>query len=116
MQITRVDGRWIAVTKEGDWWGDTVYLDRAPSPAGPWTTAAVVQPEPLGPDHNTYFASIVFDVGGDVVVGLSNNVWDGHSPDTYRPTFTAIPLSRWDPPAGPTARSSRAEPCWRVDL
>ena len=110
MQITRVDGRWIAVTKEGDWWGDTVYLDRAASPVGPWTTAATVQPEPLGPNHNTYFSSIVSDVGGDVVVGLSNNAWDGHSPDTYRPTFTAIPLSGWDAPApaGPRTPSCYA--------
>ena len=28
MQIAHVDGRWIAVTKEGDWWGDTIYLDQ----------------------------------------------------------------------------------------
>ena len=63
------------------------------------------EPEPLGPNHNTYFASIVSDVGGDVVVGLSNNAWDGHSPDTYRPTFTAIPLSGWDAPAPAAPRT-----------
>ena len=106
MQIARVDGRWIAVTKEGDWWGDTVYLDRAPSPAGPWTTSAVVKPVPLGPDHHTYFASIISHVGTEVVVGLSNNAWDGHSPDAYRPTFSSIPLSHWDPPGGSCAGCS----------
>ena len=105
MQIARVDGRWIAVTKEGDWWGDTIYLDSAPSPAGPWTTAAMVKPEPLGPDHNTYFASIVSAVGGEVVIGLSNNEWDGHSSESYRPTFSSVPLAHWDPATAARPRS-----------
>ena len=61
MQITFAHGRWIAVTKEGDWWGSTIYLDRASRPTGPWTTTATITPEPLGDEDemNTYFASVV---------------------------------------------------------
>ena len=95
MQIAHVDGRWIAVTKEGDWWGDTIYLDQAPSPTGPWTTEEVLTPTPLGPDHNTYFASLVPGAARQIVVGLSNNRWDGQRSDTYHPTFRTLPLSRW---------------------
>ena len=79
MQFTYAHGRWLAVTKEGDWWGSTIYLDRASRPTGPWTTTARLRPEPLGAadDHNTYFASIVAVDWRTVVVGLSNNRWDG---------------------------------------
>jgi hypothetical protein len=114
MQIAYVDGRWIAVTKEGDWWGDTIYLDRAPAPTGPWTTEGVVRPEPLGPEHNTYFASLVPGADGRVVVGLSNNRWDGQHADTYRPTFRTLPLSRWgaaDVPGGRPAPSPPDRHC-----
>jgi hypothetical protein len=85
----------------GDWWGDTIYFDRAPSPVGPWTTMGTLQPTPLGSDHNTYFASFVRSSANDIVIGLSNNVWGGHRSDSYRPTFTSVPLSRWGPPEQP---------------
>ena len=28
----------VSVTKADDWWGTVIYVDRAPSPQGPWTT------------------------------------------------------------------------------
>jgi hypothetical protein len=61
MQFRHDAGQWIAVTKVGDWWGHSIYLDAAPAPTGPWTTAAVVPIEPLGEssEFNTYFASFV---------------------------------------------------------
>ena len=41
-QVT-FDGRqFVAVTKEGDWWGDTIYLDVAPSAQGPWRTYSTI--------------------------------------------------------------------------
>ena len=98
MQVAHVDGRWIAVTKEGDWWGDTIYLDQAPSPTGPWSTEGILTPTPLGPEHNTYFASLIPDAARQIVVGLSNNRWDGQPSDAYHPTFRTLPLSRWSPP------------------
>ena len=60
MQIAYADGRWIAVTKEGDWWGTTIYLDQAPGRPGRGPPRHGRTPTPLGDrDHNTYFASLV---------------------------------------------------------
>jgi hypothetical protein len=97
MQVSFVNGKWIAVTKEGDWWGNTIYLDRAPAPTGPWTTTARLPATPLGsPDtFNTYFASLLPGRPGTVTIGLSNNRWDGQ-PSDYRPTFQTVPLRMWD--------------------
>jgi hypothetical protein len=99
MQVAQVGRCWIAVTKVGDWFGDSIYLDRAPSPAGPWRTAAVIPARPLGPTstHNTYFASLVGPSAGAQTIGLSNNRWDGALSGAYRPTFRAVPLSTWGP-------------------
>jgi hypothetical protein len=98
MQITYAHGRWIAVTKEGDWWGSTTYLDRSSRPTGPWTTTARLHPAPLGDpdDVNTYFASIVAVDWRTVVIGISNNRWDGRPSTTYRPTFSEVPMSTWN--------------------
>ena len=87
MQIAHVDGRWIAVTKEGDWWGDTVYLDRAPVADRPVDDGGDGPARNRsGRDHNTYFASLVPGAGGDVVVGLSNNRGTDSAPmPTIRP-------------------------------
>ena len=101
-QFAHVDGRWIAVTKEGDWWGVRNYLDVAPHPAGPWTNVAVLDATAPDPDENTYFASIVAAEDGKVEIGLSHNRWDGARTDDYRPTFQSIPLATWadtTPPA-----------------
>ena len=97
MQVARVGARWIAVTKEGDWWGTRIYLDVAASPVGPWTTTAMLAAVPLGAAevHNTYFASLVSIEDGAAVVALSNNRWDGLPSDSYRPTFRTVPLRRW---------------------
>ena len=101
MQVTYAHGRWIAVTKEGDWWGSIMYLDRASRPTGPWTTTARVRPAPLGDpdDVNTYFASIVAVHWRTVVIGISNNRWDGRHSSAYRPTFTEVPMATWNRPS-----------------
>ncbi len=46
-QVAVHDGQFVAVTKEGDWWGNTIYLDVAPAAEGPWRTysAILVQAE-----------------------------------------------------------------------
>jgi hypothetical protein len=99
MQIGLVNGCWISVTKVDDWYGDKIYLDHAPSPVGPWTTAAVIPATPLGPSstHNTYFASLIASSATNRIIGLSNNRWDGHLSSAYRPTFIAVPHDRWRP-------------------
>ena len=97
---------WVSVTKAGDWWGSTVFVDVAAQPQGPWTT---VQSIPvLGSRKCTqgcanYSASLMpwLDTNGQMVVGLSNGgdfpLWlaDG---SLYRPTFFNVNL-----PTSPTA-------------
>jgi hypothetical protein len=97
MQVAHVNGCWIAVTKVGDWFGQTIHLDRAPAARGPWKTVAVIPAPTLGPTstHNTYFASFIRASGNSSVIGLSNNRWDGHLSSAYRPTFRSVPLSTW---------------------
>jgi hypothetical protein len=97
MQVAHVDGCWIAVTKVGDWFGQTIHLDRARTPRGPWKTVALVPAPTLGPTStfNTYFASFIGGTRAAYVVGLSNNRWDGRLSSAYRPTFRTIPLSAW---------------------
>jgi hypothetical protein len=95
----RYDGdEFVAVTKVDDWFGATVYLDRAPSAQGPWTNYAQV---PVSPKCrtacNTYFASWIPSTATDsrasnrTVVGLSHNRWDGIVTTVNRPTFFTVP-------------------------
>lgn len=99
-QITLFEGRFVAVTKVGDWWGDTIYLDVAAVAEGPWHTYATVTVAPGDDDGNTYFASIV-PYGADetsFVVGISRNTWSGDDPDHYSPMFIRIPAPDGDAP------------------
>ena len=93
MQFAYLHGRWIAVTKEGDWWGRTIYLDHADTPTGPWTTMSRLEAMPLGPanEYNTYFASFIPSATGTTTIALSNNRWDGQQSHHYRPTFQTVP-------------------------
>jgi hypothetical protein len=96
-QVAVVDGRFVAVTKVGDWWGREIVLDAAPAPEGPWTTYDRVRIEPECDRCNTYFASVVpFGAdGSSFVVGLSCNVWGPVELDHYahyRPMFVRVPL------------------------
>ncbi|HWL43975.1 MAG TPA: hypothetical protein VNQ73_13625 [Ilumatobacter sp.] len=86
----------VAVSKPGDWYGDTVYVDRSPDPFGPWTTTDTITVAPkCAPEHcNTYFAS--FAAGGregDYQIAISHNRWDGDGlddPVVYRPTVFTV--------------------------
>lgn len=92
-QVARWNGRFVAVTKVGDWWGDTVVLDVAPEASGPWTTYDTVEVAPECDRCNTYFASIV-PYGADessFVIGLSSNAWSGELTEHYTPTFLRVP-------------------------
>jgi hypothetical protein len=93
-QVAHTANRWIAATKEGDWWGSRIYLDVAQQPTGPWTTVAVLDAAARDPAENTYFASIIAasNRATDIVIGLSHNRWDGAPSTTYRPTFQTLHL------------------------
>lgn len=92
-QVRHAGGEFLAVTKIGDWFGDTIYLDRAPTAHGPWTNYARLPATPkCASDCNTYFASWVpGSVDGDQVIGLSHNRWDGIVTEINRPTYLTAP-------------------------
>jgi hypothetical protein len=94
VSVQHLDGEFVSVSKEGDWWGSTIYVDRSTSPTGPWTTVSRLIPSEKCGACNTYFASLMpwRDASGAVVVALSNNAWDMRNvafsnPWIYRPTF-----------------------------
>ena len=92
MQIERDGDRWIAVTKVGDWWGDSVYFDVADTPVGPWTTTAVFPVATQGDpdDFASYFVSFVPSDDSGHTIAVSNNRWDGDFSDIYHPAFTTM--------------------------
>ena len=99
-QIAVFDGRFVAVTKVGDWWGRTIELDAAEAPQGPWQNYETIPVEPECDGCNTYFASIM-PYGADAdsfIVGLSCNTWDGdgHAVGHYTPTFLRVATSAVD--------------------
>ena len=92
-QVRYEGGRFVAVTKEGDWWGDTIYLDVAPTAAGPFVTYATIPVSARCGTCNTYFASFLPGraASGRLVLGLSNNSFDGPFTGWYSPTFLTAP-------------------------
>ncbi len=101
VSIQRFGHTFVSVSKEGDWWGTTIYVDIARSPVGPWKTLAKVRPTTKCADCNTYFASLMpwRQDNGSLVVALSNNAWDMRgvafdNPWIYRNSFLEIMLPR----------------------
>ena len=94
VSVQYLDGEFVSASKEGDWWGTTIYIDRATNPAGPWTTTAKLLPSERCGTCNTYFASLMpwLDDRGALVLALSSNAWDMRgvayrNPWIYRPAF-----------------------------
>ena len=85
--------QFVAVTKEGDWWGNTIYLDVAPSAQGPWHTYSTIAVPAECSICNTYFASIVpwRASNGSLVLGLSRNTFEGILTGLYSPRFLTAP-------------------------
>lgn len=94
-QVMWTGSQFLAVTKEGDWLGNTIYLDHAPTAHGPWSNYARVPAIPKCSANvcNTYFASWIPPIApaGGLVVGLSHNRWDGMVSPVNRPTFIPVP-------------------------
>jgi hypothetical protein len=89
------DGAFVAVTKPGDWYGSTVYVDRAPEPFGPWTRTDTITIAPkCAPETcNTYFVSFAGKSDGNYRLAISHNRWDGSGtaePVVYRPSVFAV--------------------------
>jgi hypothetical protein len=99
VSIQNIDGQFVSVSKQGDWWGTTIVVDTAPTAVGPWTTVKTVETTVKCDVCNTYFASLMpwRQANGSLVVAISNNAWDMRgvafpNPWIYRPSFIAIEM------------------------
>ena len=85
----------LAIVKEGDWWGTDIVVASSAAPTGPFEVRTrITQPLRCEPAIcNTYFASWLpwRESPTTLPWGLSNNRWDGAFSDVYRPTFHAVP-------------------------
>jgi hypothetical protein len=84
--------QFVAVTKDSDWFGQAVWVDRASNAWGPWTMYDSIVPPAKCGGCNTYFASWVpwRNNDGSLIIGLSHNRWDGAVSGRYRPTFLTV--------------------------
>ena len=105
VSIQRFGSTFVSVSKEGDWWGTTIYIDTAHTPTGPWTTIATITPSTKCADCNTYYASLMpwRQGNGSLVIALSNNAWDMRgvafdNPWIYRNSFIEFGLPPEAPP------------------
>ena len=92
-QMYLLNGKWVAITKVGDWFGTKIEFDVADQPQGPYTNVRTI-PTPAKCDGcNTYFASLLPYRGSDgsLLIGISNNVFGPIDLSRYHPTFFATP-------------------------
>jgi hypothetical protein len=92
-QMYLLDGKWVAITKVGDWFGTKIVIDVASQPQGPYTNVRTIATPPKCDGCNTYFASLLPFRGSDgsLLIGLSNNVFGPLDLSRYHPTFFATP-------------------------
>lgn len=95
-------GQWVSATAVDGYWGDSIVVDVAEHPWGPWHTVhyADLRPRNDDPKMNTYHAHVLpwRDGYGSVLISVSNNArnmrrdaW--YSPHRYRPTFLHVPYT-----------------------
>jgi hypothetical protein len=84
-------GKYVAVTKIGDWFGGTIEIDIATAPEGPYRTVKTIAVPPACGACNNYFASLLpyGTTTGQWIIGLSNNVFGPVDLSRYDPTFFA---------------------------
>ena len=104
-QFVWTGGRFVSVNKEGDWWGDTIYVSTSTSPTGPFVLTAQIPATEKCAECNTFFASWVPAAAGarperTLAYGLSHNRWDGEVSAFYRPTFSTVPAPIFLPAGG----------------
>lgn len=85
-------GKYVAITKVGDWFGETIEIDIASAPQGPFRTVRTIATGKRCGDCNTYFPSkLPYDASnGQWIIGLSNNRFGPVDLSRYDPTFFAI--------------------------
>ena len=102
----------VSVTKENEWWGSRLIVDRAPAPQGPWTT--VTTRSVLGDMKcrtcGNYGAFLMpwLDERGKMIVALSSGsdyeLWRSDA-SLYRPTFHTF-----DVPSAPAPTRAATAP------
>jgi hypothetical protein len=110
MQPRYMNGQWVASTKIDGYWGESVSIDVANDPWGPWTTVQqrVLVPRGGDPLMNTYQVHLMpWLNGGSLVVSVSQNARDmtrdaWPNPARYRLAFFATPLVAPPPREDPT--------------
>ena len=77
VSVERFGSVYVAVSDEGDWFGDDVIVRTAPAPQGPWTEQVRYRPEKRCEECNNYGAEVLpWLDGDDILVAQSNNSWD----------------------------------------
>lgn len=95
--VQRLGDRWVAVTKEDDWFGDELVVQVAARPEGPWHDVARHRVEPSCQRCNTYGAFLLpWLEDGRLVVAMSANAWEMHrhaldNASMYRPFVITLP-------------------------
>ncbi|MEP7114265.1 MAG: hypothetical protein ABI862_13450 [Ilumatobacteraceae bacterium] len=130
MQPRLIDGMWVSVVKANDWLGNTVQLDVAPAPEGPWTTAQTVTVPTRTNDGrtNTYAAHLMpwRSETGNLVVALSNNAWQMDplaldNPTLYQPRLfelaapSGFPVTQLSATTGPLGFVPASPPIRAMD-
>ena len=59
VRCTCVNGKWVAITKVGDWFGTKIEIDVADQPQGPYTNVRTIATPAKCDGCNTYFASLL---------------------------------------------------------
>lgn len=93
-QMYLLNGKWVAITKVGDWFGTKIEIDVADQPQGPYRNVRTIATPAKCDRCNTYFASLLPYPGSDgsMLIGLSNNVFGAIDMSRYHPTFFATPV------------------------
>lgn len=100
LQVERwTENRYVAVALLDDWFGRSVQLYEADSPAGPFERyGAMPLSTQCGDVCTVYFATFTpwRTIGGDFQLSVSNFTWDKNiafqQPRLYRPTVVAVPV------------------------
>lgn len=114
MSVQWFGDTFVSVTKENEWWGSKLYIDRAPAPQGPWTN---VQTRSVSADMKcsncgNYGAFLMpwLDEQGKMIVALSSggnfDLWRSNA-WLYRPTFYTF-----DVPAAPSPLAAATPPAF----
>jgi hypothetical protein len=104
----------VSVTKENEWWGSRLIVDRAPAPQGPWstvTTRSVLGDMKCSTCGN--YGAFLFpwlDDHGRMTVALSSggdfDLWRANA-SIYRPTFHTFPV-----PGAPSPLAAATPPAF----